>query len=64
MTDDDVIVVALIVGARSNFIKLAPVHKVLSKRFNHLIIHTGQHYDYGDIKSNLGGALIYLRFKI
>ena len=37
-----------VVGARPNFIKIAPVHKALqkySKKVNHLICHTGQHFD-------------------
>lgn len=36
------------VGARPNFMKLAPVHRELlnySSLFRHIIIHTGQHYD-------------------
>lgn len=38
--------VASIVGARPNFIKLAPVHRAISDICDHTIIHTGQHYDY------------------
>jgi len=35
-----------VVGTRPNFIKLAAIHKVLIKEYEHIIIHTGQHYDY------------------
>ncbi len=36
-----------VVGARPNFMKVAPIHKALQKysQINHLICHTGQHYD-------------------
>jgi UDP-N-acetylglucosamine 2-epimerase len=39
--------VASVVGARPNFVKMGPVHKSLnSSGIEHLIVHTGQHYDY------------------
>ena len=36
-----------VVGARPNFMKMAPVHKDLKKykKVIHKIVHTGQHYD-------------------
>jgi UDP-N-acetylglucosamine 2-epimerase (non-hydrolysing) len=38
--------IASVVGARPNFIKLAPIHNILAPFSDHIIIHTGQHYDY------------------
>lgn len=37
--------IATIVGARPNFIKLAALHDAFTD-FDHVIVHTGQHYDY------------------
>lgn len=37
-----------VVGARPNFMKVAPIHRAFKKyedMVNHIIVHTGQHYD-------------------
>ena len=39
-------IIASVIGARPNIIKMAPIHKKLINHATHLIIHTGQHYDY------------------
>lgn len=36
-----------VVGARPQFIKAAPVSRALAGLFNEVLVHTGQHYDYG-----------------
>jgi UDP-N-acetylglucosamine 2-epimerase (non-hydrolysing) len=41
--------IAYIVGARPNFVKMAPVIERLNARaphLRHVVVHTGQHYDY------------------
>jgi len=38
--------VVSVVGARPQFIKLAPMAKAFGKKARHIIIHSGQHYNY------------------
>ena len=51
--------VAYVVGARPNFVKMAPVIEAMRRRGHtrQLVVHTGQHYDprlSDDILSDLG----------
>lgn len=34
-----------IVGIRPDFIRMSKIFKILDKNFNHILIHTGQHFD-------------------
>ena len=48
MADTGKIKVLSVVGARPNFMKVAPIAKTLEARpdaFEHVLVHTGQHYD-------------------
>lgn len=38
--------VVSVIGGRPNLIKLAAISPFLEKRFKHLILHSGQHYNY------------------
>jgi UDP-GlcNAc3NAcA epimerase len=38
--------IAIVVGARPQFIKLSPLIEVLTGKVNLVLVHTGQHYDF------------------
>ena len=57
--------VVTVIGARPQFIKAAPVSRVLRRVAHEVLVHTGQHHDYGmsaiffeelDIPSPRGGS--------
>lgn len=37
--------VVSVVGARPQFVKLAPIARAMRDRIDHVVVHTGQHYD-------------------
>jgi len=39
-------IIVSLIGARPQFIKIAPLANRITSSFNHIIIHSGQHYDY------------------
>jgi len=39
--------ICTVMGARPQFIKAAPVSRALGTSFREILVHTGQHYDYG-----------------
>ena len=48
--------VVTVVGARPQFIKAAPVHRVLRRRAEEIIVHTGQHYAPAFVEGVFRGA--------
>lgn len=60
-----------IVGTRPNFIKAFPIMLEMQKKFNHKIIHTGQHYDkdlsdvfFNELKIKKPNYLVKLKNKL
>ncbi len=52
-----------VVGARPNFMKIAPIIKAMNcypDEIEHLLVHTGQHYDQG-LARNIGFPVHELR---
>ena len=47
-----------IIGARPQFIKYSSISNLLKKKFNEILIHTGQHYDYNMSKVFFDGLNI------
>ena len=37
--------IVTVTGIRPDFIRMSEIFKKLDKEFNHILIHTGQHYD-------------------
>ena len=44
--DSPAVRVLSVVGARPQFVKLAPIARAMRGRAEHLVAHTGQHYDH------------------
>lgn len=38
--------VLTVLGTRPEIIKLSPVIPLLEERFDHILVHSGQHYSY------------------
>jgi UDP-N-acetylglucosamine 2-epimerase len=50
---EDPLRILSVVGARPNFMKVAPIHEVLLARgLDSRILHTGQHYDRLTLREN------------